>query len=393
MSRAALTRATASSAGVVLEWSRALPGAPSVVPWVALHAGDPRGENASRQRRAEWWRAPSSPELAARVAGVRVLASGDLEVAWASSSAAPSRYDAAWLARAGAELEPAALRAAAPKWWGGDGLDAPADVVEEATVRCGERGDAFDFDLESALRAWAVRGFAVVRGGPSAPGAVRALAAALGTAPKPTNYGEVYDVRDSAAAAAGNLADTAEALAPHTDNPYREPVPAVQLLHCVRPDAGGAGGLSTLVDGVAAAERLRAVDPGAFATLARVRTPFVYEDAAAGVRLFHERRVIELDDAGRAVRAVAWNPRSAKIPRAGTDLERYFAACRRFGEILNDGARAARLRLEAGDALVMDNTRALHGRTAYQPSGVRHLQGCYVDPDALRSRLAVIGKS
>ena len=91
MSRAALTRATASSAGVVLEWSRALPGAPSVVPWVALHAGDPRGENASRQRRAEWWRAPSSPELAARVAGVRVLASGDLEVAWASSSAAPSR--------------------------------------------------------------------------------------------------------------------------------------------------------------------------------------------------------------------------------------------------------------------------------------------------------------
>ena len=109
--------------------------------------------------------------------------------------------------------------------------------------------------------------------------------------------------------------------------------------------------------------------------------------------LAHERRVIELDDAGRAVRAVAWNPRSAKIPRAGTDLERYFAACRRFGEILNDGARAARLRLEAGDALVMDNTRALHGRTAYQPSGVRHLQGCYVDPDALRSRLAVIGKS
>ena len=108
------------------------------------------------------------------------------------------------------------------------------------------------------------------------------------------------------------------------------------------------------------------------------------------MRLYHARPMIALDDGG-AVRQVAWNPRSAKIPRAGTDLERYFAACRRFGEILNDETRAAGLRLEAGDALVMDNTRTLHGRTAYQPSGVRHLQGCYVDPDALRSKLAVIG--
>ena len=54
-----------------------------------------------------------------------------------------------------------------------------------------------------------------------------------------TNYGRVFDVRVEAAPA--NLASTGLALRPHTDNPYRDPVPTVQLLHCLRlrePTAG-----------------------------------------------------------------------------------------------------------------------------------------------------------
>ena len=107
----------------------------------------------------------------------------------------------------------------------------------------------------------------------------------------------------------------------------------------------------------------------------------------AGVRLYHARPMIALDDGG-AVRQVAWNPRSAKIPaRAPTRAP--LRACRR-SPILNDEARAAGLRLEAGDALVMDNTRTLHGRTAYQPSGVRTCRDATWTP-RLRSKLAVIG--
>ena len=38
-----------------------------------------------------------------------------------------------------------------------------------------------------------------------------------------------------------------------------------------------------------------------------------------------------------------------------------------------------------------DNHRVLHGRTAFDAdSGRRHLQGCYVDRDELRSRLRVL---
>ncbi len=44
-------------------------------------------------------------------------------------------------------------------------------------------------------------------------------------------------------------------------------------------------------------------------------------------------------------------------------------------------------RLEPGDVMFMDNHRAMHGRTAFDPSrGRRHLQGCYIEhngPDTM----------
>src|SRR5258706_14419815 len=46
-----------------------------------------------------------------------------------------------------------------------------------------------------------------------------------------TNYGRLFDVEAKVDPA--NLAYTALAIAPHTDNPYRDPVPTVQLLHCL----------------------------------------------------------------------------------------------------------------------------------------------------------------
>ena len=54
---------------------------------------------------------------------------------------------------------------------------------------------------------------------------------------------------------ASNLAYTREGLPLHTDNPYRDPCPGIQLLHCQTP--APVGGDSVLVDGIAVAERLR----------------------------------------------------------------------------------------------------------------------------------------
>ena len=60
-----------------------------------------------------------------------------------------------------------------------------------------------------------------------------------------TNYGKLFSVKVKADPE--NLADTAMALSPHTDNPYRDPVPTLQLLHCL--ENSMEGGETVLVDG------------------------------------------------------------------------------------------------------------------------------------------------
>jgi alpha-ketoglutarate-dependent taurine dioxygenase len=52
-----------------------------------------------------------------------------------------------------------------------------------------------------------------------------------------------------------------------------------------------------------------------------------------------------------------------------------------------------RFKLDPGDLFIVDNLRMLHGRTAFSGAGQRHLQGCYADTDALRSRLAVLSRA
>ena len=88
----------------------------------------------------------------------------------------------------------------------------------------------------SLLDAVARSGAGLLRGVPADEGMVTAVAETFGYV-RETNYGRIFDVRVVADPA--NLAFTSRAIAPHTDNPYRDPVPTLQLLHCLR-DASSA---------------------------------------------------------------------------------------------------------------------------------------------------------
>ena len=64
-------------------------------------------------------------------------------------------------------------------------------------------------------------------------------------------------------------------------------------------------------------------------------------------------------------------------------------------EQLDQRLRAAefeiRFLLRAGELVMFDNCRLLHGRTGFDPSeGLRHLQGCYIDIDGPRSLWRVL---
>ena len=68
-----------------------------------------------------------------------------------------------------------------------------------------------------------------------------------------TNFGEFFNVKSKPNP--NDLAYTSLPLAPHTDNPYRNPVPCIQILHCIENEVNG--GLSTLVDGFTVTEKLK----------------------------------------------------------------------------------------------------------------------------------------
>ncbi|SEL13116.1 gamma-butyrobetaine dioxygenase [Roseovarius nanhaiticus] len=244
-------------------------------------------------------------------------------------------------------------------------------------------------DHAEARRAWLAQiaryGFAKLTGGPVRDGALFDVVDLFGHV-RPTNYGAKFEVRTEVNPT--NLAYTGLGLQAHTDNPYRDPVPTVQVLYCLESTAEG--GENMVVDGFAAARRLRTENPEWFDVLSGHCARFEYA-GEAGVRLQSRRPMIELDPDG-ILRAVRFNNRSAA---AITDvpfdvLPSYYAAYRRLGEIIDDPAMEVSFRLEPGESFLVDNTRVLHARKGYSGSGTRWFQGCYADMDGVRSTLAAL---
>lgn len=241
-----------------------------------------------------------------------------------------------------------------------------------------------------ALRNWLAgvrcHGFAKLTSGPAASGALLDVAALFGFV-RETNYGKWFEVRTEVNPA--NLAYTGLGLQAHTDNPYRDPVPTLQILYCLKNSA--AGGDSQVVDGFAAALRLRAEDPHGFELLTRYCARFEYR-GTGDVHLVSRKPMIELSPDGELT-AIRFNNRStaAITDVPFDDMAGYYAAYRRLGEIIDDPAMAVGFKLEPGECFIVDNTRVLHGRTGYADSGgSRWLQGCYADKDGLLSTLSVL---
>ncbi|RVU36863.1 DUF971 domain-containing protein [Hwanghaeella grinnelliae] len=229
------------------------------------------------------------------------------------------------------------------------------------------------------LTAVARDGIALVTGAPTEPETVCAIAELFGFV-RHTNYGRLFDV--VSVENPTNMAFSAAGLMVHTDNPYRDPVPGLQLLHCLENESDGGGSL--FIDGFQAAERLRHEDPTAFHILATTWLPFRFRDA--NVDLQARAPLITVDDKDRVV-TVRYNNRSiapADIP--ASDLPDFYRAYRTFSGLLRNPETEAVLRLTPGDCVVFDNMRVLHGRKSFA-KGRRWLQGCYADKDAILGRL------
>jgi Probable taurine catabolism dioxygenase len=224
-------------------------------------------------------------------------------------------------------------------------------------------------------------GFVVIKNIPVSKNYIVEFANSIGSVRR-TNFGEYFDVKSKPDP--NDLAYTSLALAPHTDNPYRNPVPCIQLLHCI--ESKVSGGLSTLVDGYTVTEDLKIKYPEFYKILTEVKVRFKFIDKE--VILENISPLIELNE-NKSFKQVKFSPRLDYVPILDKDkLDLYYQARKKLSEMYNSEHYRIEFKLEPKDLMMMDNHRLLHGRTAYETKeGERFLQGCYIDYDSTEGKL------
>ena len=235
------------------------------------------------------------------------------------------------------------------------------------------------------LKSFYRYGFAKITRGKIESGALIEIANLFGYV-RETNYGKWFEVRSKVNAI--NLAYTNLGLQAHTDNPYRDPVPTIQILYCLKNSVKG--GNSTLVDGFNAAIKLKNEKPKFFELLSKYCARFEYKEDK-DVHLRSRRPLIELSPDGEII-AIRFNNRSTApitdVPYK--DMNNYYRAYRKFSDIINKDNMAVNFKLNPGECFLTDNTRVLHSRASYSGAGSRWLQGCYVDKDGLLSTISTL---
>ncbi len=202
-----------------------------------------------------------------------------------------------------------------------------------------------------------------------------------------TNFGTTFEVINKPDP--NNLAYTSVALPLHTDLPNQEVPPGYQFLHCLANEATGGGSL--FADGFAMAEDLRTEDHEAFRLLCDVAIPFCFHDDSTDIRV--HRPVITLGSKGEVIE-IRYNAHLAGIFDMPAEIMPiYYRAYRAYMAKTRDPKYRLTLKLKAGEMVVFDNRRVLHGRDSFDPStGFRHLHGCYVDRGEFFSRLRLLAR-
>lgn len=302
--------------------------------------------------------------------GLKTELVGDvLEVTWDVLEPV-SRLPLAFLAR---HRHPRVARAA---------VDVPVTLWNASSIRTPTVPYAAVMDSDEGLRDWLVRtlqhGFCIVEGTPVTAEATEQLLRRIAYV-RETIFGGFWSFEADLAKA--DTAYTTLELRGHTDGTYSHDAPGAQLLHCLHLDA--TGGESTMVDGFAIARRMEADHPDLFEVLCSVMVPGQY--LGEGVHLMSARPVFRHDHTGRLVQVSFNNYDRAPFLLDEADMVAFYDALRVFEEIANEPAMQWRHVLRPGEAMLFDNWRVLHGRTAY--AGTRRMCGGYVNREDLESRV------
>ena len=188
-----------------------------------------------------------------------------------------------------------------------------------------------------------------------------------------SHFGRIEDLRTDNVTNANTdqLGYTAAHVDLHTDQPFLETPPRLQMLQCIRPAA--LGGESYLVDALAAARRLRSIDAGAYELLQSI--PVKFHRKQRGFEKALDATILSNNGDSFQVRWSYFTLAPYRLPFER--MEAWYRAHDRFARLVRDIRNQYRFSLERGDFLLYDNYRMMHARTAFR--GARWLRGVYFD--------------
>ncbi|MFT5708505.1 MAG: gamma-butyrobetaine dioxygenase [Oceanospirillaceae bacterium] len=202
-----------------------------------------------------------------------------------------------------------------------------------------------------------------------------------------TNFGVMFEVINKADP--NNLAYTAVELPLHTDLTNQQLPPGYQFLHCIKNDAQG--GESLLADGFAIAEDLRSQNSDNYQRLCQQKMPFRFHDKSCDLRYKHSL----ISEENGVIKNFIFNAHLAESANLidGQNID-FYSAYQDLMRRIRSPQYALQLKLQAGEMMIFDNGRVLHGRSAFDPTtGDRHLRGYYIDHCEVDSKIRMLANA
>lgn len=243
--------------------------------------------------------------------------------------------------------------------------------------------------LHNWLHNLAVYGVALIENTPNKEDAVDDIVSKIGFTRR-THYGVKFIVQHVPGTV--NVAYLSSTLPMHTDLPYYNYCPGVNILHCLVQTASE-GGENQLIDCHFVANYMKEHHPKEYHLL----TTLEVEWSDIGVEhdnefyKLHRCPVISLDRHGEIERiSFSIAQRGSRFLGDFTDVKDWYKAHGLFFKLSQKFA--AKFKTNEGNILVFDNVRLLHGRAGYDDAenNVRKVIGAYVDWDEIYSRLRCV---
>ena len=194
-----------------------------------------------------------------------------------------------------------------------------------------------------------------------------------------------------------NVGDITSKLPPHVDETYRLSSIGINIFQVLEPSSNG--GDSTLVDGFQVAHKMKEKWLQDFDLLTRVPITAERFDLGSNTdgqsRWYKARMPVIKLDSDNDISGVRINERQiAPLDVPGNLIEPCYRALRRMFEILYDPKMIITLKLKAGDGLLFNNQRVLHGRTEFDAEEpARSVLTSSVDLDDFYSTMRILRRT